>query len=186
LKAGYFYENPLFGDDLFHRRFVFIHHLFCNTNIDGIHCIDFCFKFAGSECRKQCSLISVTRFQQGTSISIQRRVNAAGVPSFTTLQKVTVAVRMLSYGGPGDHLDEYICMGESTILECVRKFTRTMVQEYGDIYLRELNADVIARLLEVAEERGFPGMLGSGRSALRLCTISLEATTRNLPLFLRH
>jgi hypothetical protein len=95
-------------------------------------------------------------------------------------------VHMLAYGGPGDHLDEYICMGESTILECVRKFTRTMVQEYGDIYLRELNTDVIARLLEVAEERGFPGMLGSGRSALRLCTISLEATTRNLPLFLRH
>jgi hypothetical protein len=36
-----------------------------------------------------------------------------------------------------------------------------MVQEYGDIYLRELNTEDIARLLEVAERRGFPRMLGS-------------------------
>jgi hypothetical protein len=91
----------------------------------------------------------------------QRRVNAAGVSSFTTLQKATVAVRMLAYGGPADRLDEYIRMGQSTILECINKFTRTMVQEYGDIYLREPNAEDIARLLEVAELRGFPGMLGS-------------------------
>jgi hypothetical protein len=60
-----------------------------------------------------------------------------------------------------DRLDEYVCMGESTILECVNKFTRTMVQEYVDIYLRELNTEDIARLLEVAERRGFPRMLGS-------------------------
>jgi hypothetical protein len=36
-----------------------------------------------------------------------------------------------------------------------------MVQEYGDIYLRESNVEDIARLLEVAEHRGFPWMLGS-------------------------
>jgi hypothetical protein len=56
LKADYFCENPIFGNDLFHTRFIFIHHLFCNTNIDGIHCTHFCFKFVGSECQKQCSL----------------------------------------------------------------------------------------------------------------------------------
>jgi hypothetical protein len=39
-----------------------------------------------------------------------RRVNAAGVQSFTTLQKITIAVRMLAYGGPADRLDEYIRM----------------------------------------------------------------------------
>jgi hypothetical protein len=36
-----------------------------------------------------------------------------------------------------------------------------MVQEYRDIYLRKPNVDDIARLLEVAEERGFLGMLDS-------------------------
>jgi hypothetical protein len=74
---------------------------------------------------------------------------------------VTVAVRMLAYGGPADRLDEYIRMSESIIFECVRKFTRTMVQEYMDIYLREPNVENIARLLQVVEERGFPMMLGS-------------------------
>jgi hypothetical protein len=89
----------------------------------------------------------------------QRTCNTARVPSFTTIQNVTAAVHMLAYGGPADHLDEYIRMGESTILKCVNKFTRTIVEEYGNIYLRELNAQDIARLLEIAEQQGFPGML---------------------------
>jgi hypothetical protein len=61
-------------------------------------------------------------------------------------------MRMLAYGGPADPLNEYIRMGESIILECVNKFTRTMVQEYGDVYLREPNAEDIVRLLKVAEQ----------------------------------
>jgi chemotaxis protein CheY-P-specific phosphatase CheC len=81
----------------------------------------------------------------------QRTENAAGVLCFTTIQKVAAAVHMLAYGGPADHLNEYIRMGESIILECVNKITRTIVQEYGDIYLREPNEQDIARLLEVAE-----------------------------------
>jgi chemotaxis protein CheY-P-specific phosphatase CheC len=81
----------------------------------------------------------------------QQTENAAGVLCFTTIQKVVAAVCMLAYGGPVDHLNEYIQMGESIILECVNKITRTIVQEYGDIYLREPNEQDIARLLEVAE-----------------------------------
>jgi hypothetical protein len=37
LHADYFYENPIFGDDLFRRRFIFIHPLYCNTYIDGLY-----------------------------------------------------------------------------------------------------------------------------------------------------
>jgi hypothetical protein len=70
-------------------------------------------------------------------------------------------VCILAYGGPADHLDEYIHMGESTTLERVNKFSRIIVEEYGDLYLRELNAQGIARLLEIAEQRGFLAMLGS-------------------------
>jgi hypothetical protein len=46
----------------------------------------------------------------------QQRVNVDGVSTFTTLQKITVIVHMLIYGGHVDRLDEYICMDESTIL----------------------------------------------------------------------
>jgi hypothetical protein len=91
----------------------------------------------------------------------QRTSNAAGLPGFATIQKVTATIRILGYGGPVDRLDEYILMGESTTLETVNKFTRTLVVEYRQIYLREPNAQDIARLLHIAEERGFPGMLGS-------------------------
>ena len=91
----------------------------------------------------------------------ERKVNAAGLPGFATVQKVTAALRMLAYGGPADRLDDYIRMGESTILECVDEFTRTVVELYGKSYLRPPNAEDIARLLQKAEERGFPGMIGS-------------------------
>ena len=91
----------------------------------------------------------------------ERKVNAAGLPGFATVQKVTAALRMLAYGGPADRLDDYIRMEESTILECVDEFTRTIVELYGKSYLRPPNAEDIARLLQKAEERGFPGMIGS-------------------------
>jgi hypothetical protein len=68
---------------------------------------------------------------------------------------------MLVYGGHADHLGEYIQMGESTILECVNKFTMTIVEEYCDIYFRESNEQDITRLLKVAEQRGFLGILSN-------------------------
>jgi hypothetical protein len=90
-----------------------------------------------------------------------RTSNDAGLPGFATIQKVTTVIQILRYRGPADRLDEYIRMGESTTLETMNKFTRTIVAEYGHIYLREPNAHDIARLLHIAEERGFLGILGS-------------------------
>ena len=43
----------------------------------------------------------------------KRKSNAAGLPGFATVQKVTAALRLLAYGGPADRLDEYIRMGET-------------------------------------------------------------------------
>jgi hypothetical protein len=87
--------------------------------------------------------------------------DASGLAGFYPVQKMTVALRMLAYGGSADQIDEYIRMGESTIIDCVKCFTRLIVQLYGEEYLREPDQNDIARLLSVAEARGFPGMLGS-------------------------
>ena len=87
--------------------------------------------------------------------------DATKQPGFHPIQKVTAAVRVLAYGGAADSLDEYIRMGESTVIETVNHFTRTIVSLYADEYLREPTANDISRLLSIAEERGFPGMLGS-------------------------
>jgi hypothetical protein len=91
----------------------------------------------------------------------ERTSNAAGLLGFTTIQKVTAVIRILGYGGPADRLDKCIRMGESMTLETVNKFTWTIIAEYGHIYLREPNAQDIARLLHIVEKRGFRGMLGS-------------------------
>ena len=68
---------------------------------------------------------------------------------------------MLAYGGPADSLDEYLRMGESTILETVAQFTRSIVHLFGLEFLRKPNAHDITSLLDVAQRRGFSGMLGS-------------------------
>jgi hypothetical protein len=52
-------------------------------------------------------------------------------------------------------------MGESTILETVAQFTRSIVHLFGLEFLRKPNAHDITSLLDVAQRRGFPGMLGS-------------------------
>jgi hypothetical protein len=79
----------------------------------------------------------------------------------TPVQKVTVALRMLAYGVSADSFDENFQMGASTVLETVQKFTRPIVHIYGHRYLRTPNEHDIVQLLAKAEQRGFPGMIGS-------------------------
>ncbi|KAL6228529.1 hypothetical protein ACLB2K_002478 [Fragaria x ananassa] len=84
-----------------------------------------------------------------------------GKPGLTTFQKLTAVFRMLAYGVPADSLDEYIKIGESTAIRCLKRFCRAVIEVFGERYLRTPNADDVARLLYIGEERGFPGMLGS-------------------------
>ncbi|KAF8397075.1 hypothetical protein HHK36_018713 [Tetracentron sinense] len=79
----------------------------------------------------------------------------------STLQKVTAVFRILAYGASTDSTDEYVRIGESTAILCMKKFCRTIVEVLGDEYLRTPNANDVARLLKKGEECGFPGMLGS-------------------------
>ncbi|XP_072150827.1 uncharacterized protein [Setaria viridis] len=75
---------------------------------------------------------------------VQKR-NAAGKLGLSCLQKVTAAFRMLAYGVPADATDEKIRIAE-------------IVDVFEDEYLRSPNDNDTARLLELGEERGFPGM----------------------------
>ena len=66
---------------------------------------------------------------------------------FTSIHKCTTAMRMLAYGAPGDSLDDYGRMDESTTNECFYKFCRAVVEVFGPQYLRSPNAEDIARIL---------------------------------------
>jgi hypothetical protein len=60
-----------------------------------------------------------------------------------------------------DFMDHYIKIGESTVIESLRRFVRVVVEVFGGEYLRSPNNHNTARLLSINERRGFSRMFGS-------------------------
>ncbi|XP_020262746.1 uncharacterized protein LOC109838734 [Asparagus officinalis] len=90
----------------------------------------------------------------------QRR-NSAGKLGLSPIQKCTATIRMLAYGVAADACDEYVKIGETTALECTRNFCDGVIALFEDEYSRRPNVEDLQRLLQVGQERGFPGMVGS-------------------------
>ncbi|XP_020254166.1 uncharacterized protein LOC109831244 [Asparagus officinalis] len=88
-------------------------------------------------------------------------MDGVGKLGLSTLQKLTTTFHMLAYGTSEDSINEYVRIGESTVIVCLKRFCRAIVEVYGDEYLRTPNVDDVAKLLQKGEERGFSGMLGS-------------------------
>ncbi|XP_047059099.1 uncharacterized protein LOC124665759 [Lolium rigidum] len=82
--------------------------------------------------------------------------SACGLLGLHPLQKMTAAMRMLTYGIAADGADEYIRSAEATNLEACKKFVIKVCEIFGDKYLRSPNEEDTARLLALGEERGFP------------------------------
>jgi hypothetical protein len=82
------------------------------------------------------------------------------VGSFLVIQKCTVAVRMVSYCSPGDTIDDYLCMAESTTIELMYQFCKAMEALFGPAYLRGPKEET-TRIMSHNADRVFPGMLGS-------------------------
>ncbi|XP_062206263.1 uncharacterized protein LOC133908286 [Phragmites australis] len=133
LFNDYFADPPVYPDYIFRRRFRMKRDLFMKI---------------------------VAAVEEKDPWFVQRR-NAAGELGLSALQKVTAAFRMLAYDAPADSLDECLRLGESTIIESMRRFVNAVVQVFGDEYLRSPNEEDTARLLAINSRRGFLGMLGS-------------------------
>ncbi|CAH9126923.1 unnamed protein product [Cuscuta epithymum] len=133
LFMDYFSPNQRYGEALFRRRYRMSRDLF--LQIVG----------------------AVTNHDN----YFHQRRNATGRLGLSALQKLTAVFRMLAYGVPADATDEYVKIGESTAIESMKRFCRSIVQIYGGQYLRRPNDNDIARLLDIGKQRGFPGMLGS-------------------------
>jgi hypothetical protein len=91
---------------------------------------------------------------------IQKR-NATGTLGLSCLQKVAAAFKMIAYGVAADATNDYVRVGESTALKCLRHFAIAVVEVFGPEYLRLPNEHDTTKLLAIGESRGFPGMLGS-------------------------
>jgi hypothetical protein len=75
--------------------------------------------------------------------------NVLGLSCSCKVQKVTAAFRMLTNGVAAGAIYEYICMGESTTIESLRKFVTTIVEVFEDEYLRSPNKNDTTRLLDL-------------------------------------
>ncbi|XP_020161157.1 uncharacterized protein [Aegilops tauschii subsp. strangulata] len=133
LYADYFVNTPLFKSDKFRRRFRMARHVF-NRIREGVVAHDPYF-----ECK----------------------TDALGKLGFSSYQKCTAGIRMLAYGIPGDLVDEYVRMSETTCLMSMYKFCQAVIKVFGPEYLRQPTAADTERLLATNTARGFPGMLGS-------------------------
>mgnify|MGYP003702966431 CR=1 FL=1 len=90
-----------------------------------------------------------------------KKQDAAHVVGLSPLQKMTSAMRILSYCVAADAVDDYIRIGESTAIRSLHQFCNSVIEIFGVEYLRSPTPTDIARLLAIGEVRGFPGMLGS-------------------------
>ena len=87
--------------------------------------------------------------------------DALGKLGFSSYQKWIAAIRILAYGIPGDLVDKYVRMSESTCLLSIYSFCKAVVAVFGPEYLREPTVADTERLLAINGKRDFPGMLCS-------------------------
>jgi len=133
LMDDYFTENPIYNSTIFRRRFRMRRLLF----------------------------LRIVNALGEWSPFFTLRVDAANRPGLSPIQKCTAAIRQLANGSPAVQLDEYIKIGESTAVECLKLFVEGVIAKFGGEYLRRPTVQDVERLMEIGERRGFPGMLGS-------------------------
>jgi hypothetical protein len=56
---------------------------------------------------------------------------------------------------------QYIKIGESIAVQCLKLLVKRVIEVFGVEYLRRLMIQDVERLMEIGERHGFPGMLGS-------------------------
>ena len=133
LKALYFTSPCRFEGDIFRRRYRMRPHVFDRMMHDVANHDPYFVQTCDTSDRVGCS----------------------------TEQKLTCAMRMLAYALPADLCDEFLDVAESTALEILKHFTRAIWNVYHKQYLRRPSKADLRRLLNVADKRGFPGMVGS-------------------------
>jgi class 3 adenylate cyclase len=61
----------------------------------------------------------------------RQKRNAIGDLGLSPYQKITAALRMITYGVPADFLDDCLAIAESTIIESLRHFVKS---RYSDLW----------------------------------------------------
>ena len=91
----------------------------------------------------------------------QMRVDALCRKDLSPLQKCTTTIHILAYGSLADSVDEYVRIGETTVVECLERFVSGICTIFRNEYLRRPNNEDTECLLQMGAAHGFSGMLGS-------------------------
>lgn len=129
----YFAPSPVYSDEQFRRRFRMRKELF----------------------HRLCE-----RIMDHDSYFTQKR-DCTGKLGINPIMKITGALRVLAYGSSADALDENLEISASVVRESTERFTKAVIEIFGDHYLRAPTEDDIRNLLRENARRGFPGMVGS-------------------------
>ncbi|XP_056685598.1 uncharacterized protein [Spinacia oleracea] len=133
LFNDYFCDSPVYKEDIFRRRFRMHRHVF----------------------------VSIVESMSEYSELFQQRYDACGRLGASPYKKCTAAMRMLAYGSSSDAVDEYLKIAASTGRECLLHFVEGVIYKFGDRYLRKPMREDVDQLLNAAQNRGCPGMMGS-------------------------
>ena len=133
LINDYFSPNPTYGPEVFRRRFRMHKSVFLRI-VEAVTANDEYF---------------------------QERRDATGRQSLSSLPKCTGAMRVLAYGTSSDVVDEYLRMSSTVTRDSLIHFVEGVISCFGATYLRRPTEQDLARLLYVADQRGFPGMIRS-------------------------
>ena len=100
----------------------------------------------------KCSLFLriQSKVKSHDSYFVQKR-NSTNKLGLSSLQKITAALRMLTYGVSSDLIDEYVRIGETVALESLKKYATAVIDVFSEEYLREPNNEDIVRLLAHGE-----------------------------------
>ncbi|XP_051221134.1 uncharacterized protein [Lolium perenne] len=144
LYADYFTDEPLHLEAVFRRRFGMRRDLFLKI-MYAIRNLDLYFR-----CKPDCT----------------------DMIGFSSLQKCTVAMRLLACGAPGGNADDYLCMAESTVIDCLYKFCRTIIAVFGELYLISPTTQDTERILAIKAASGFPVILGNSNNNINILQCS--------------
>jgi len=104
LFRDYFAEPPIYPHKYFRRRFRMSRDLFCRIQY-AVEAKDPYF--------------------------VQKRDGSQRL-GLTSLQKITAAFRMLTYGVTADFMDEYLKIGETTVVKSLKRFVQAIISIFSE------------------------------------------------------
>jgi hypothetical protein len=79
--------------------------------------------------------VPIAKTCENKSFYFARWRNPTGLLGFSPHQKILAAIKTIAYVISADYTNEYLCIGEDTLLKRMRLFAKVLIQDFGAQYL---------------------------------------------------